>query len=369
MNAQFLQSLSTAIFSAADEVLIIFCVFIFIHKLHARPKGKAASAVLKREKKQSATKSTAKLQAKTSASCTADSDSDSDDSESAMNSGASTVDSESEFVDSKSAKGCKTKIDGSFPQHSGGQIPPWKKGDTTNRIHQKEGPVKDSWTSPVASAANANAKGVLCHYWNLWGEPPSALAKQLHQMLTSSKIAVSPETYHLLVDIAVHAGDLETATQMSRELETKTAVKLSQVLLDSMLDLHLCPAQKCAMATGGAVPFVTVNSVQCTARAAETDMLQSEVLANLTKHSWVGIANGAKQKHRVFVDQNKVFCLSMGGDECPRFQLCNLHWNGITFTWGKTDPVKLTSTCAEISDGTVVFSKGNGELWQWCASQ
>eukprot|EP00746_Dinoflagellata_sp_MGD_P152743 gnl/MRDRNA2_/MRDRNA2_83857_c1_seq6.p1 gnl/MRDRNA2_/MRDRNA2_83857_c1~~gnl/MRDRNA2_/MRDRNA2_83857_c1_seq6.p1 ORF type:complete len:361 (+),score=77.10 gnl/MRDRNA2_/MRDRNA2_83857_c1_seq6:112-1194(+) len=359
MNFQFFQTLGAAIFSTADEVLIILAAFIFIHKLHSLPKVKSKAAPA--EKKQSATK-TGKLQAKVIDAepapvakgrtlCTADIDSEPDEPKSAMNSGASTVDSESELVDGKSAKGCKTKIDAPFPQQSCGQVAPWKLGDTTNSIYKSDGVVKDSWKSPVASAANANAQGLLCHYWDLWGESPSCLAKQVHEMLTSSDIAISPETYHLLVDIAVHAGCLETATEMSLELETKTGAKLSQVMLDSMLDLHLSPAPKLAIETGSA------------------DILQREVLTYLTKHSWVGIANGAKQKHRVFVDQNKVFCLSMGGDECPRFQLCNLHWNGITFTWGKTDPVKLTSTCAEISDGTVVFSKGNGELWQWCASQ
>eukprot|EP00746_Dinoflagellata_sp_MGD_P152734 gnl/MRDRNA2_/MRDRNA2_83857_c1_seq15.p1 gnl/MRDRNA2_/MRDRNA2_83857_c1~~gnl/MRDRNA2_/MRDRNA2_83857_c1_seq15.p1 ORF type:complete len:468 (+),score=79.34 gnl/MRDRNA2_/MRDRNA2_83857_c1_seq15:107-1405(+) len=303
---------------------------------------------------------------------------------STADSGASTADSDSESVDSKNS---------SKPEQR--PPPPWRKTpktQTNNEIDKKEVPAdkipflapiphnsysptkgkvqEKLWTFGMSYNVNIQVQVFLADVWRRMRYPPSHLARQLHQSLTSMDIAFSPDTYQLLVRIAVDAGFLGMATELSLEMERLTGAKLPQDLLDRMLNMHVM--------TDLCKPETVENP--------SPDTLKDEMVASLIAHPWscqvpghghLRCTTGLKQKHQIYVGHaNKVYCLSIhtvGDLSSLKFDSHELGWNGTTFSWGTGSKTTITlkSTCAEIKEGVVQWAKdnGTGHAWQWTASQ
>eukprot|EP00746_Dinoflagellata_sp_MGD_P152730 gnl/MRDRNA2_/MRDRNA2_83857_c1_seq11.p1 gnl/MRDRNA2_/MRDRNA2_83857_c1~~gnl/MRDRNA2_/MRDRNA2_83857_c1_seq11.p1 ORF type:complete len:444 (+),score=102.69 gnl/MRDRNA2_/MRDRNA2_83857_c1_seq11:93-1424(+) len=263
---------------------------------------------------------------------------------------------------------------------------------------QRAMPEKKPWTQTNSLNANLSALMLLSEVWKSKSSPPSELARQLHKMLSSNNIALSPETYQMLVRIAVDGGCLPLATELSFEMERLTGAKLPQAMHDRMLEMHLMP-DICAMESlslteeletiqeeGESIEEEEVMPDMCVIEnlPGRAGTLKGEMIANLTKHPWSCHPSNdpsLQQKHQIYVgNQNKVYCLSMMGDTSPKLKQYELIWNGTTFIRGKgvkspekgvKSAITLNSTCADIKDGVVVWTKDDstGHSWQWHASQ
>eukprot|EP00746_Dinoflagellata_sp_MGD_P152745 gnl/MRDRNA2_/MRDRNA2_83857_c1_seq8.p1 gnl/MRDRNA2_/MRDRNA2_83857_c1~~gnl/MRDRNA2_/MRDRNA2_83857_c1_seq8.p1 ORF type:complete len:429 (+),score=95.84 gnl/MRDRNA2_/MRDRNA2_83857_c1_seq8:117-1403(+) len=320
---------------------------------------------------------------------------------STTDSGASLADSDSETNDILETEEC--------------ELSPWCEEDSEldrarlsggdfcdyQALNKKELPNKGNkqlWTQPISKKANKEVQKFLSDVWKQTRFPHPDLANQLHKMLTSSNIALSPETYQILIRIAVDGGCLSLATELSFEMERLTGAMLSQSMHDGMLEMHLMP-DICAMESlslteeletiqeeGESIEEEEVMPDMCVIEnlPGRAGTLKGEMIANLTKHPWSCHPSNdpsLQQKHQIYVgNQNKVYCLSMMGDTSPKLKQYELIWNGTTFIRGKgvkspekgvKSAITLNSTCADIKDGVVVWTKDDstGHSWQWHASR
>eukprot|EP00746_Dinoflagellata_sp_MGD_P152744 gnl/MRDRNA2_/MRDRNA2_83857_c1_seq7.p1 gnl/MRDRNA2_/MRDRNA2_83857_c1~~gnl/MRDRNA2_/MRDRNA2_83857_c1_seq7.p1 ORF type:complete len:391 (+),score=88.73 gnl/MRDRNA2_/MRDRNA2_83857_c1_seq7:143-1174(+) len=316
---------------------------------------------------------------------------------STVDSGASTGDSDSEPGDGDwrtLAQIGKTQSNFDAERRSGGSFHDYlalhekvesKDGDGLRIIwssatngNQRAVSEKKLWTQTYCIKANLAVQMFLNDVWKRKWSPPSDLAKQVHKMLLSNKIALSPETYQLMVHCAVDDGYLSMATDLSFEMERQTGAVLPQDMLDKMHNLELWP-EMCQ----------EESDMENLSGGAGTQ--KDEIIATLMEHPWYCTtqsrsddialhSHGHKvfQTHQVFLGkQNKVSCLTMTGDASPKFDQFELIWTGTTFNWGadakcqkrKKFLITLTSTCAEIEGGVVTWAKENGMHSTWHASQ
>lgn len=147
----------------------------------------------------------------------------------------STVDSDSELLERKSVQSILKQSSSNHTSSSN-----FAKSHRTQRQNKRvRFEIDGAVQGPLQDLANANAHKFLLEVGDRLGHPRLDVAKQTYEMLKSSNIRISAETYQLLVDIAIQGESLELATEISMDMEKQTGVGLSQDSLNRMLDLHV----------------------------------------------------------------------------------------------------------------------------------